>query len=159
MLDAQETTKTDRPAGLERRLVLRLLTHWRGLIGEGDFPSFADIDPAAIPDMWPFCFVLDTIEHPDNPIVRIAQPGIAPQAPKVIGKHVSQLARATLLSQACSYIEEVVRKGVPISRGGDFIRADGMRILYRSILLPMSDDGVTVCGLLGAANFRAVTEP
>ena len=39
--------------------------------------------------------------------------------------------------------------------------SEGTRILYRSILLPMSDDGHTICGLLGAANFREVevTEP
>jgi hypothetical protein len=34
-----------------------------------------------------------------------------------------------------------------------------MRVLYRSILLPMSDDGENIAGLLGAANFREVKEP
>jgi hypothetical protein len=158
MLSAPQTT-IERPAGLERRLVFRLLTHWRGLAGENDFPSFADVDPAAMPDMWPFCFVLDTTEHSNDPIVRIAEPGIAGDAANVIGRPVTALPRATLIEQACSYFPDVLRKRVPISRGGDFIRWDGVRVLYRSILLPMSDDGETICGLLGAANFREVTEP
>jgi hypothetical protein len=158
MLGAPETT-TERPAGLERRLVFRLLSHWRALIAEGDFPSFADVDPSAMPDMWPFCFVLDTTRYADDPVVRIAQPGVAGLAGNVIGKTVSELPDATLIAHACSYAQEVLRKRVPISRGGDFIRRDGMRVLYRSILLPMSDDGETIAGLLGAANFREVTEP
>lgn len=152
-------TSTERPAGLERRLVFRLLSHWRGLVGEGDFPSFVDLDPAAMPDMWPFCFVLDATDYPDDPILRIAQAGVAGDAGPVIGRHVSELPRATLIGQACSYVDSVLRKRVPISRGGDFVRRDGVRILYRSILLPMSDDGESICGLLGAANFREVTEP
>jgi hypothetical protein len=45
---------------------------------------------------------------------------------------------------------------VPISRGGEFIKYDGMKVLYRSIILPMSDDGSSVSGLLGAANCREV---
>jgi hypothetical protein len=158
MLDAPETT-TARPAWLERRLVFRLLTHWRDLIAEGDFPSFADIDPSAMPDVWPFCFVLDTTEFPDDPIVRIVEPGVSGLAGDVIGKAVSELPDAILITQACSYVQEVMRKRVPISRGGDFLRRDGVRVLYRSILLPMSDDGETICGLLGAANFREVKEP
>ena len=159
MLDAPEST-TERPAGLERRLVFRLLSHWRKLIVEGDFPSFADVDPSAMPDMWSFCFVLDTAaECADDPIVRIAQPGVAGLAGNVINKAVSELPEATLIAQACSYAQEVLRKRVPISRGGDFIRCDGMRVLYRSILLPMSDDGENIAGLLGAANFREVKEP
>jgi len=45
---------------------------------------------------------------------------------------------------------------VPISRGGEFVKYDGMKVLYRSIIMPMSDDGVTVSGLLGAASCREV---
>ena len=158
MLGAPETT-TERPVGLERRLVFRLLSHWRALITQGDFPSFADVDPFAMPDMWPFCFVLDTTRYAHDPLVRVAQPGVAGHAGNVIGKTVSQLPEATLIAQACSYAQEVLRKRVPISRGGDFIRRDGLRVLYRSILLPMSDDGENIAGLLGAANFREVKEP
>jgi len=155
MLDASQTT-TERPAGLERRLVFRLLSHWRDLAGDSGFPSFADVDPFAIPDIWPFCFVLDTTEFPDDPIVRVAQPGVCGDGGNIINRHISALAPATLINHACSYVDEVLRKSVPISRGGDFIRGDGVRILYRSILLPMSDDGTTICGIWGGANCREV---
>ncbi len=53
-----------------------------------------------------------------------------------------------------AFAQEVIAKQVPISRGGEFMRPGGGKGLYRGIILPMSDDGITVSGLLGAANGR-----
>ena len=151
----------ERPVMLDRRLVFRLLGHWRELILDGELPSFASLDLVELADVWPFCFALDTTEFADDPIIRVAEPAIAADAGRIVGRHLSDLPGSTLLGHACSYVQEVLRKRVPISRGGSIIRPDGTRILYRSILLPMSDDGHAICGLLGAANFREVevTEP
>jgi hypothetical protein len=160
-MSAASDTLVEPSVNLDRRLVFRLLGHWRDLILHGEFPSFANLDPSEIADVWPFCFALDTTEFADDPIIRVAEPAVAAGADDVIGRHVSDLPSSTLLGHACAYAQEVLRKRVPVSRGGSIARPDGTRILYRSILLPMSDDGHTICGLLGAANFREVevTEP
>ena len=47
-------------------------------------------------------------------------------------------------------------KRVPISRSGDFVNAEGITCLYRSILLPLSGDQKSIDYLLGAANYREV---
>jgi hypothetical protein len=60
----------DAPQGIERRLVLRLLGYWRSLPREEDFPSFAAIDPAQIPDMWGHSFVLETVGNETDPLFR-----------------------------------------------------------------------------------------
>jgi hypothetical protein len=145
------------PKGLERRLVLRLLHHWRDLSGERRFPSFEDVDPAQIPDMWPNCFVLDALGHRDDPVFRVVGDEIAKESRTgLVSLRISAVPKDSLMEQATSYLEEVMTKEVPISRGGQFVRDDGAHILYRSVLLPMSDDGETISGILGAANFRAV---
>ena len=90
-------------------MVLRLLSQWREWCGDGQYPTFANVNPAN-----------------------------------------------SLIEQAASYYQEILDRGVPISRGGEFVKYDGMKVLYRSIILPMSDDGITVSGLLGAANCREV---
>lgn len=147
------------PMGMERRLVLRLLAHWRELCGERAFPSFADVDPGQMSDMWPDCFVLDVAGHADNPIFRTVGAALAGWIDiNLVDKHVADAPGKTLVSVAVSYAAEVLRKKVPISRGGEFLKPDGVRVLYRSILLPMSDDGETVSGLLGAANCREVND-
>ena len=58
------------PQGMERRLVLRLLSHWRILCDDRDYPSFFEVDPSAIPEMWENCFVLEIFEDGDEPRFR-----------------------------------------------------------------------------------------
>jgi hypothetical protein len=76
----------------------------------------------------------------------------------LIGTPVSAWTPDTLIGIAVSHARDVLRKGVPMSHGDEFMKIDGTRVLYLSILLPMSDDGETISGLLGAANCRAVLE-
>lgn len=145
------------PQGLERRLVLRLLAYWRSLCDERRFPSFADVRPAEIPSIWPFSFALEVLDGEDDVVFRaIGEELAAYTSVSLPGRHVSEAPTGTLPAVAISYVDEVLAKGVPISRGGEFHKANGTRVLYRSILLPMSDDGETISGILGAANCREV---
>ena len=147
------------PQGMERRLVLRLLAHWRSICDDDSFPSFTRIVPDHIPDMWPSSFVLEVMEAPEDPIFRAVGAEIASYSEtSLVGRRVSDVEKATVPEFAVAYFDEVLTKRVPISRGGEFFKADGTKVLYRSILLPMSDDGETVSGLLGAANCREVRE-
>lgn len=147
------------PQGMERRLVLRLLAHWRELCGERAFPSFADIDPDQMPNMWANCLVLDCVGHAENPVFRTIGKDLADRIDMdLVDRFVADAPEKTLIAVTVAYAGEVLRKKVPISRGGEYFNSDGVRVLYRSILLPMSDDGETVSGLLGAANCREVND-
>ena len=148
---------TDAPQGMERRMVLRLLAHWRAWQDDDGFPSFACVDPAEIAEIWSNCFVLDFLGHEDNPVIRMVGEELAAYMPRaVVNGHLSDVPAGTLIEHAASYYEEVLRRGVPISRGGEFRKYNGRHVLYRSIILPMSDDGRRISGLLGAANCREV---
>lgn len=147
------------PQGMERRLVLRLLTYWRGICGERDYPSFSDVDPNSMQDMWESCFVLEVIGHEADQVFRAAGDAISSFAPvPLIGSSISEWSPDNLIGVAVSHTRDVLRKGVPMSHGDEFIKIDGTKVLYRSILLPMSDDGETISGVLGAANCREVLE-
>jgi len=145
---------------MERRLVLRLLGYWRDIRGDEGYPTFADVDPAAIPDIWPHCFVLETADPGADPVFRAVGAEIAKHFPgAIVGRRVSEITRQSLFSVTIDYLDQVLSKGAPISHGGEFYQDDGSKILYRSIVLPMSDDGETISGLLCAANCREVKEP
>jgi hypothetical protein len=145
------------PQGLERRLVLRLLAHWRTLCEERKYPSFADLDPDEIPDIWPFSFVLEILDDREEPVFRAVGDELAAYTDFLLtDRRVSEAPDHTLPGVAISYVDEMLEKRVPISRGGEFLKADGTKVLYRSILLPMSDDGETISGVLGAANCREI---
>jgi hypothetical protein len=153
----REDTGDELPKGMERRLVLRLLSYWRSRCRDASLPSFADIDPVEMHDMWASCFVLDVLGHEDDPVFRAIGDDFADKGGAgLVNRRVSETEPDSLPRAAVSYIDEVIAKGVPISRGGEYDMSDGTKVLFRSIVLPMSDDGETISGLLCAANCREV---
>ena len=108
-------------------------------------------------EIWDFSFVLDIVGHEENPIVRTVGTELQKYLPQTVRNcQLSDVPAASLIEHAASYYYEILDRGVPISRGGEFVKYDGTKVLYRSIILPMSDDGTTVSGLFGAANCREV---
>lgn len=145
------------PQGMERRLVLRLLAHWRELCADNDFPSFADVEPSNIPDMWSHCFVIEIFEDDSEPVFRAMGDDLAATIDySLIDQGITAAQERTLPAVAITFLPEALRKGVPVSRGDEYFKPDGTQVLYRSILLPMSDDGDSISGILGAVNCREV---
>jgi hypothetical protein len=155
----REVVQEGLPAGSERRLVLRLLKYWRGLQDGDWFPPFSAIDNVEIADMWNDSFVLDLAGHENDPVFRWFGNGIACRCGgSLIGRHVSEVPENCLASVVVTYLDDVLAREAPMSRGGELVLWNGVRILYRSILMPLSDDGKTITGILGGANCREVTE-
>ncbi len=75
----------------------------------------------------------------------------------VVNSRLSDFLTGTLVEHAIEYYPEILYRGVTISRGGEFMKYDGNKELYRSIIMPMSEDGRTISGLLCAANCREVS--
>lgn len=147
----------EQPAGAERRLVHRLLAHWRSIRPDGALPRFADVDFSDSPDIEPHSFVVDLDGADSAPIfVELGNELAAHMESSLVGRPVSAVPGDCLPGAAASYIDEILDKGAPVSRGGEITTADGKTLLYRSILLPMSDDGENITGILGAANCRVV---
>ncbi len=143
--------------GKERRMVLRLLEYWRGARGSLPWPSAACFDEREVPELWPFCFVLDIAEDAHNPRILRAGRTIASYAARSLpGARVGDLEQDILPAQPVTYLEEVMRKQVPVSRGGSFRDGRGITFLYRSIILPTSEDGHAIAALVCAANCREV---
>ncbi len=142
---------------MERRLVVRLLQYWRGLGDVDRMPSESDIDPEAISDMWPNCVILDVAGKETDPEFTYIGPELAARAgADLSGRRLSSAPPGTLLAKGLSYFGQVLAKKVPITFGGEFTDARGVKILYRSIILPLSADGDGIDRLLAAANCREV---
>ena len=145
------------PPEIERRLVLRLLGHWRTLCGDRKRPAFSDIDPTAIPDLWPHSFLLEIDETEGGHVFRAVGDKIDKYTiGSLTGMRVTDAPTDALPGIALAYIDEVLKKGVPISRGGEFYKPNGTKVLFRSVLLPIGENENAICGILGAANCREV---
>lgn len=144
------------PHPSERRLVLRLLDYWRQVCRDRTWPAPDDFYPAAIPDLWDYCFLIDLAGGANGePTFRyVGDYHKRMYGEDVAGVPLSKADPATLLAQSASYLSDVVRRGVPVTCGGEFTDRRGYHILYRSIMLPLSLDNRTIEVILGGANCR-----
>ena len=141
----------------ERRLNMRLMSYWLELRGKGSEALAERFDPKALQELWPHCF---TIIDPDRPerakLDRIGEAiamesGLAPRA-----MAASKVPTDTLLGHALRLADEVMRIKYPIVDSGEFTDFHGRKCLYRSILLPLSNDRGEISLVVGGARSKAL---
>lgn len=140
----------------EQRLILRVLAQWRALCRDGALPRRSQIDPRHFGTDWRFCLLIDVDPQPERS--RFAYVGESlrdPSWPPLERQSLAECQDNTLLHLTTCYLARVVGKAVPISTGGVGLH-EGVPIVYRSILLPLSEGIGRIDGLLGAANYRDI---
>ena len=144
------------PYSTERRLVMRIMELWERLRGLRPFPRMSDVLAADIGPDWASCFLIAigpatgqwSFHHVGGDL-------LVPEWSGAIGGAMVDCPKDTLLGHACAYMTDVLDRRIPISLGGTF-HIDDSRTVFRSIILPLSDDGLRVDSVLGAANCRQV---
>jgi hypothetical protein len=127
----------------ERRLVWRVLRHWKEIVDSGSLPRRGEVD-----------FWLKGEDGANCVLIAVESP-IELSHFVVVGVNlaVALCSADTLAGLLLSRAPRVAsaRRGLLIE-GGATLRGAG--ILYRSALLPISEDGVTIDHVLGATNHR-----
>jgi hypothetical protein len=142
----------------DRRLTMRVLARWRSLAAGRRFPRRSQLDPLVIGPDWANCLIIDVDPRMDQS--RLAFVGDAlrdPAWPHFERQRIAECLTDTLLQLATSKIPEVIARGAPIGFGGPATYNEAP-ILYRSILLPLSEAGAEIDGILGAVSYREVSE-
>jgi hypothetical protein len=142
----------NRQAG-ERRLVMRVLTQWRDLSGGVGLPRRSQIDPRRFGQDWAQCLLIDVDPEPAQSRLAFVGEGLRdPTWPAFDRQCISECAPKTLLHSATSYLARAVAEREPVAEG--VALHVGAPVRFRSVLLPLSEDGVRIDGVLGAANCR-----
>jgi hypothetical protein len=139
-------------------LVLRLLEHWRDLSGDRDMPAVADISGAQMSDMWDYCFLLDLRDGSPR-FLHFGAWHAEFYGKDMAGASLADLTKDTLAERSARYLDEVLARRVPITYGAEAVEPGGRKILYRSILMPLSEDGGKITGILGGSNCKLVDDP
>lgn len=149
---------TNSPGGDERRLVLRLLDHWRSVCSADGIPSLGAVEAIATSELWPHCFVLELGDIGCAPTFqRVGDAFESLSDCPLVGAPLSNIPRNALAEHATFFFDEVLRKQAPVTRGGVYADVNGVTTLFRSILLPLSANGRRIGAILGAANCREVS--
>ena len=131
----------------KRRLVDRVLRLWTEMAQSGRFPRRDQIEPSMLGADWANCLVI-AVQSPvqRSYFVAVGQNLSFAHCPSdsLAGVLLAHLPHV-LAERRCLMIE-----------GRATLRGSG--VLYRSALFPLSDDGVTIDHVLGAANHRLLRE-
>ena len=129
----------------KRRLVDRVLRLWKEMARGGQFPRRDQIEPRMLGEDWANCLLI-AVQSPVelSHFVAVGENLALALCPKdtLAGVLQSHLPRV-LWARRCLTLE-----------GGATLR--GVPILFRSALLPLSEDGVAFDHVLGAVNHRAL---
>ena len=140
----------------ERRLTTRVHAVWKKIAGSS-FPRRSQIDPTEFGTDWAHCLMIDLDQVPARS--RFSHVGNAlrdPSWPTFDRQSVSDCLEGTLLELVTRHIPRVASSKKPIIFGGAATH-DDTKILYRTVLLPLSETGDRIDGLLGAISYRELS--
>jgi len=141
-------------AGMERRLVVRLLSYWRDIGGGlGHVPAREDELPDRVGEDWDWCFLLDCRANCFDPSVQFVGDGLISEfSDDPTALAVSQIDFSKLLGKAARRHRVAVDRKLPVVLSGSYGISYGRVVLYRGILLPLREAEGSFDYLLGAAS-------
>lgn len=139
----------------ERRLNMRLMAFWWDKRADRRFPSAKDFDPEELSDVWTHCFTLEPQDPYETSVFHYVGDSLA----TISGVNepeftVDKICENSLLDYATRNVPEVLSQHVPVIRSGEFQNEEGETVMYRSILLPLSQDQATIDCVVGGARCK-----
>jgi hypothetical protein len=139
----------------EKRLVFRVLAHWRELRAERPMPAPREMTAADLGADEAFSFALSIPTEGGAPRFTHIGAVFGETVDDLLGRALADCPPETVLAAATSCMGELLDRRVPICIGG-LARHMGRPVLFRSILLPLSSDEQRIDAVVGAANFRMI---
>lgn len=163
--DAYVSSRVTDPApedwtGRERRMNLRAYNYWESLLGGRPFPSVTDLDPVAIEPFAKHSLLIDFTKGYDAPTLRYI--GSALRAESGINGTTADahgVPRGTVLSRLTDHYLEILANRAPVGFEAEFTHREGAHILYRGILMPLSDDGEQINFIYGVVSWKEDNKP
>jgi len=113
-------------------------------------PSQAEIDPTEFGEDWSHCLIMRIDSGTARPHPSFSENGLDQN-------RISQPLAATLLVLAQRHVHRVLATAKPVSHGGTASH-EGKDILYRIVLLPLSEDGIRIDALLAGMTYRDIPQ-
>ena len=137
----------------ERRLTVRVRRKWQ-TIAEGRLPSLKEVEALDWGEDWEYCFAVDLRLSDIFPYFLFM--GEALSSYSVAYPLGDSRREKTLLDTAIIKMDEAAITRAPVEFSDVKQLADGRRVAFRSILLPVSENGRDVTHVFGAASGRSL---
>ena len=145
------------PAVDDRRLTNRMVAKWWGICKGERMPRRAEITPEAFGADWANCTViaLDAVlwrSRLDYVGDALRNRDRATGVPQILNDY----AEGSLVRLVAAKIPALLQQRVPVIFGDTALHG-GRAMLYRAVVLPVSEDNERIDHILGAINYRLVS--
>jgi hypothetical protein len=142
----------------DRRLISRVLRHVTDIAAGRRLPRLNDVDPWMVGDDWASSALIRVKQPYDRSVFVVVGDKLAPR-PGIVLDHapISTCPATTLLGVTLSFVPQAMEGRTALAVEGATVHLDAP-ILYRSLLVPLSEDGRKIDAMLIAASFREVRE-
>jgi hypothetical protein len=144
--------------GVERRISATAVQYWRELAAPRRYPSRTQVTNGSAPTLWDNFFIIkvgpDAAEHVFEFCGAALREALGSDP---TGKVVGDVLPREIVGRALYFQKAACDLMAPIDEAGRFTRpTDSVEVLYRAVLLPLSDDQREANYLLGAFSFRTL---
>ncbi len=138
----------------EQRMTFRLLSYWQRARGDKKFPSLAEVDISQISEVYHFTFTIELGENEEEHRFVYFGPALSSQfGEDYTGMALSDAVQDQIVNNTIGFYQKVLDERKPCSESAEFFM-NGKEVRYRSIILPLSEDGETIDFLFGTANYK-----
>ncbi len=149
----RENTVSDPSVQFDRRLVDRLVDCWRRAHADTAAPTLDAFYALELDDMVAHLVLIELQKNGCAPVFRMIGPAYRREwIADATGCPTTAVPPDTLLGRAVQHWREALARAVPVAGGGGFTDLQGQNVLYRSIILPLCEDGRRITHLLCAAS-------
>ncbi|OHC76558.1 MAG: hypothetical protein A3G18_13415 [Rhodospirillales bacterium RIFCSPLOWO2_12_FULL_58_28] len=140
---------------VERRLVYRMMIRWREARGAVEIPSLEEMSLQNMERIWPDVFILSKLDDEGGPVFeRVGESFSGDGGAALVGRPVLDAPEDTLIGQALADLGKVLEMKVPFTHDGKFVNKAGQTVLFRSIIMPISETPGVIDRLMCAANSK-----
>jgi hypothetical protein len=139
----------------DRRLVSRLLHRVTGGGAGRALPRLNDVDPWLIAEDWANCALINVRQPHAQSVFTVVGDKLLPTGTALVHESISKCPAKTLLGVILAYFGQAVDMRACLMLEGVADHFD-RPILYRGLLLPLSEDNTKIDAVLIAANFGDV---
>ncbi|HEX6979159.1 MAG TPA: PAS domain-containing protein [Alphaproteobacteria bacterium] len=145
------------PEGLERRACSIAVQYWRSIAGAQRYPSRRQVTRESARDLWDHLFIIQVAPKPaDSVFVQAGAVLCRALGRDPTGQKVADMLPHDVVARSLYFQRTSCDLMAPIDEAGKWTRPDGTTLLYRSVVMPLSDDQRSANYLLGAFSYRTV---
>jgi hypothetical protein len=140
-----------------RRITSILKDYWEYIKEQRSFPSLSEINKEEISEIWSNCFIVkadNSCYSPDD----YEYVSLGDNVKKAFGEDLTgmtieqmQLPEAKHLAEK---YEKVLATKLPVYDAGELSLENDQSVLYRQILLPLGENGITIKAIIGAMSYK-----